>query len=79
MNITIPALARLLALGGAWSSTDAQSPASVWDGAYTQDQAERGEALYRQQCATCHGDTLEGDGQTERAQKCPRTTSERSR
>jgi cytochrome c len=72
MKIKIPALAGLLVLGGAWYSTDAQVPASVWDGVYTQDQAKRGEAQYKQECATCHGDTLEGNGQTERAQSLKR-------
>jgi S-disulfanyl-L-cysteine oxidoreductase SoxD len=72
MNFKIPALAGLLALGGARRSTDAQVPASVWGGVYTQDQAKRGEALYKQQCATCHGDMLEGNGQTERAQSLKR-------
>jgi mono/diheme cytochrome c family protein len=27
------------------------------------DQARRGESLYRQQCASCHGEKLEGRGQ----------------
>jgi cytochrome c len=72
MNVTIPALVGLLAFGGAWYSTDAESPASVWDGVYTQEQAQRGEALYKQECATCHGDALEGNGQTERAQSLRR-------
>jgi mono/diheme cytochrome c family protein len=30
------------------------------DGWYTLAQAERGEAVYRQHCAACHGDTLRG-------------------
>ena len=33
---------------------------SVWDGVYTQEQAKRGQPLYNQQCASCHGDTLGG-------------------
>jgi mono/diheme cytochrome c family protein len=33
---------------------------SVWDGVYTEAQAKRGEALYRQSCASCHGVALEG-------------------
>jgi mono/diheme cytochrome c family protein len=33
-------------------------------GLYSLAQAERGEAGYRQACASCHGDTLEGQGQT---------------
>jgi quinoprotein glucose dehydrogenase len=35
---------------------------SVNDGVYSAEQAKRGEALYREQCATCHGDNLEGSG-----------------
>ena len=35
---------------------------SVWDGVYTEEQAKRGEELYRKECASCHGDTLIGGG-----------------
>jgi len=41
----------------------AQTPAdtrSVWDGVYTEDQAKRGEGVYRKECAACHGDMLTG-------------------
>lgn len=41
----------------------AQEPAttrSVWDGVYTEDQAKRGEEVYRKHCASCHGDMLTG-------------------
>jgi len=33
---------------------------SVWDGGYTEAQSKRGEAVYRQNCASCHGVALEG-------------------
>ena len=33
---------------------------SVWDGVYTEDQAKRGQALYNSECASCHGDQLNG-------------------
>ncbi len=33
---------------------------SVWDGVYTEDQAKRGEPVYRKECAACHGDRLTG-------------------
>ncbi len=33
---------------------------SIWDGVYTQAQAERGKALYAQECASCHGGELTG-------------------
>jgi cytochrome c len=33
---------------------------SVWDGVYTEEQAKRGEPIYRKECAACHGDQLTG-------------------
>ena len=33
---------------------------TIWDGVYTEEQANRGEKLYAQHCAACHGDTLGG-------------------
>jgi mono/diheme cytochrome c family protein len=33
---------------------------SVWDGVYTEEQANRGQGLYNQHCASCHADTLTG-------------------
>ena len=41
----------------------AQTRQSVWDGVYTDIQAERGNGQYRQHCAVCHGTTLEGNGE----------------
>ena len=35
-------------------------PHSVWDGVYTAEQARRGDPLYHQKCASCHGDKLTG-------------------
>ncbi len=35
---------------------------SVWDGVFTKDQAERGEAAYKAACSECHGNDLAGDG-----------------
>ena len=40
----------------------AQATKSVNDGVYTAEQAKRGDVLYKEQCATCHGDNLEGSG-----------------
>jgi mono/diheme cytochrome c family protein len=42
------------------ASVAAQTPASVWDGVYTEAQAERGRAAYAQSCASCHADDLRG-------------------
>lgn len=33
---------------------------TVWDGVYTEAQAERGQKLYTTNCASCHGDDLAG-------------------
>jgi len=41
----------------------AQEPAesrSVWDGVYTEEQAKRGEAVYKKECGSCHGEMLTG-------------------
>jgi mono/diheme cytochrome c family protein len=38
----------------------AQGSASVWDGVYTAKQAETGETIYFERCASCHGDDLAG-------------------
>jgi len=49
------------------SSQQVEAPAatrSVWDGVYTDEQAQRGEPLYHEMCASCHGDTLKGSGET---------------
>jgi mono/diheme cytochrome c family protein len=49
------------AVGGIGSAVRAQEPTrSVWDGVYTEALAKRGEAVYRQNCAACHGVALEG-------------------
>ena len=47
-----------------FATVGAQAPAkkSANEGVYTADQAKRGEAIYKEQCATCHGDNLEGSG-----------------
>jgi mono/diheme cytochrome c family protein len=38
----------------------AQGQTSTWDGVYTAQQAKKGEADYAQNCASCHGNQLEG-------------------
>ena len=48
------------ALAGDLGSVDAQSKRSIWDGVYTQEQAEKGGPLYETGCASCHGGGLEG-------------------
>lgn len=73
MKITIPAITGLLVFAGVfYFPVRAQAPASVWAGVYTEQQAKRGEASYKKECASCHGDSLEGNGQSERAEKLAR-------
>jgi S-disulfanyl-L-cysteine oxidoreductase SoxD len=50
---------------GAWLivgalAVSAQDARNVWDGVYSEDQAKRGEAVYVDMCANCHGSQLEG-------------------
>ena len=37
---------------------------SIWDGVYTDAQAERGHTLYMQSCSRCHGADLSGNFET---------------
>ena len=48
--------AAVLALG---SAVHAQPPTkSIWDGVFTDEQANRGKPLYSENCASCHGGEL---------------------
>jgi len=50
--------ATLMITAGAFAT--AQTPRTVQDGVFTEAQASRGQAVYGQQCSTCHGATLQG-------------------
>ncbi len=45
---------------GAVAPSSGQPSQSVWDGVYTEEQAKRGDALFQQHCASCHGAALTG-------------------
>jgi len=47
---------------GWYATAHAQATLTVVTGVYTQAQAMRGEAVYKEQCAACHGDDLGGSG-----------------
>ncbi len=72
MRVGVVAILVALAIGASYRTLRAQAPQgespsdtrSVWNGVYTEEQAERGEPLYRANCASCHGDTLKGAGET---------------
>jgi len=64
--LTVSALAAvtiILALAGGRPLAPvlrAQAPASIWEGVYADAQAQRGTTVYKERCATCHGDKLDG-------------------
>ena len=45
-------------------ASHAQSSASIWDGAFTDAQATRGEADYNANCVSCHAADLRGNSNT---------------
>jgi mono/diheme cytochrome c family protein len=54
------AAAALIFLAVVSISIEAQAPRTVQDGVFSDAQASRGQALYAQRCAGCHGPALEG-------------------
>ena len=54
------AVAMAISVYGAGTGVAARQAPSVWDGVYTAEQARRGEPLYQQSCAECHGADLAG-------------------
>lgn len=56
------AAAALLLLTAITGFAQREEPRSVWDGVYTAEQAKRGEKLYVDNCAGCHGPDLAGAG-----------------
>lgn len=51
-------IAALCAAG--WTSVQAQSPERIWQGVFTDAQAERGKATFNTACIRCHGGDLAG-------------------
>lgn len=49
-----------VAAGSAGAQSPSQTSSSVWDGVYTDRQAERGQAVARDRCAQCHGTDWRG-------------------
>jgi cytochrome c len=52
--------AGLLLLALAAGPANAQSRISIWDGVYSDAQADRGHTAYMQNCSRCHGADLSG-------------------
>lgn len=61
-HVLLPALGAvtIAALIVATNAIGAQTPPTVQDGVFSDAQATRGQALYAQRCAGCHGPKLEG-------------------
>jgi mono/diheme cytochrome c family protein len=61
LTVAMLALAGTMVLGALGTrGTVAAQGKSQWDGVYTEEQAKRGEGLYGQYCASCHGPDLAG-------------------
>ena len=41
-----------------------ESQRTIWDGVFNEEQAKRGQAVFLEECATCHGRDLEGADMT---------------
>ena len=50
----------LLAVAAGVNATLRAQATSVADGVYTEEQAKRGATVYAEQCASCHGEKMEG-------------------
>src|SRR5262245_5137143 len=62
MKKIIAVLTGVFMLSAVYATVGAQEKKSVKDGVYTDAQAKRGEPLYKENCAACHGDDLAGSG-----------------
>ena len=60
MRMSTILAASMLALALTGGIANAQARSSIWDGVYTDAQAEHGRTLYTQSCARCHGADLSG-------------------
>jgi S-disulfanyl-L-cysteine oxidoreductase SoxD len=60
-QLTVACIIGAAVIGALSLSLRAQdATGSVWDGVYTQAQADRGQGFYQSSCAACHGDQLRG-------------------
>jgi mono/diheme cytochrome c family protein len=58
----VSAVAVALGTSALYAPAYAQGAAkSIWDGVYTADQADKGKALFQENCSKCHGVTLDGN------------------
>ena len=55
----------VLACAAATAAAQAVKPVSTWSGVYTAAQNQRGERVHSESCSMCHGERLNGAGQSE--------------
>src|SRR5262245_58728737 len=58
--LSLAAACVMTAREGDLRATQTEQPRTVWDGVYTNEQAGRGDMIYREACGSCHGATLLG-------------------
>jgi len=56
----VVAIAAVMVVGAYSMTAQARQARSVADGVFTAEQAQRGQALYKAECLSCHGQKLEG-------------------
>ena len=52
--VVVPFIAAAAGPAGAKAAEAQENRTTVWDGVYTTEQAERGEAVYKSHCLSCH-------------------------
>lgn len=62
LRFVFGALALIWVAALSHGAVSAEQSKSVWDGVFTQEQADRGAAAYKTACSECHGNDLGGDG-----------------
>lgn len=62
-TLTLASLVMLGSFIAVLPDARAQTSKSVWDGVYSDAQADRGRTQYSQHCVMCHGAALEGNGE----------------
>ncbi|HYR43795.1 MAG TPA: cytochrome c [Terriglobia bacterium] len=60
LNVARVVLLAVLPVCAILLTVQAQQPQTVKQGVYTENQAKRGQALYKDRCSSCHGERLEG-------------------
>lgn len=62
MRATIVMIGATVWCGALASTIGAQAPRTVWDGVYSEAQAQRGAVVFDKECAECHGPSGAGGG-----------------